>query len=73
MDCDIEGLDYDVINSYDFSKDGPKVIIVEVNIDDEMEKFDSMLQSKGYYKFCVMNVNAIYIREEYKAVMDKFV
>lgn len=65
LDCDIEGLDYEVLNSCSFFDDGPKVICVEVR-PYEIEKFDELLIRQGYFKFCRIGENNIYVREEYK-------
>lgn len=64
LDCDIEGLDYAVLEDYDLLSDGPKVICVETR-PDETDKFDRMLDKKGYFRFCRIGENNIYIRKEY--------
>lgn len=65
LDCDIEGLDYDVLFQYDLKCNGPKVISVEVR-SPEIEKFDSMLSDKDYFRFCRIGENNIYVRNEYR-------
>ncbi|SDH92173.1 methyltransferase, FkbM family [Pseudobutyrivibrio sp. 49] len=69
LDCDIEGLDYEVLESYDFLKDGPKVICVEVR-EKDINKFDDMLDGKGYYKFCRIGENNIYVQKKYSNVVS---
>ena len=69
LDCDIEGLDYEVLESYDFLKDGPKVICVEVR-EKEIIKFDDMLDGKGYYRFCRIGENNIYVQKKYSNVVS---
>ena len=64
LDCDIEGMDYDVLADYDFAADGPKVILAEVP-PLESDKFDKMLKNKGYFRYCRITGNAIYVRNEY--------
>ena len=64
LDIDIEGLDYEVLESCDFSVDGPKVICVEVRTKD-VEKFDAMLIAKGYFRFCRIAANNIYVHKRY--------
>ena len=64
LDCDIEGLDYDVLQAYDLKKNGPKVICVEVRAE-KMRMFDKMLSDKGYFKFCRMGENNIYVQNKY--------
>src|ERR1700744_1716149 len=43
LNIDIEGLDYDVLKSHDFSLDGPKVMVVETR-PHESEKMKEMLK-----------------------------
>ena len=64
LDCDIEGNDYSVLSNYDFTHGAPKVICVEVK-EGELLKYDEMMKSKSYIKFCRIGENNIYIREEY--------
>lgn len=65
LDCDIEGLDYDVLQDYDLKGNGPKVLCVEVRPGD-IEMFDSMLFAKGYFRYCRMGENNIYVQNKYK-------
>ncbi len=64
LDCDIEGLDFEVLSEYDLKRDGPKVICVEVR-SKEIIEFDKMLNGKNYYRFCRIGENNIYVRKEY--------
>ncbi len=64
LDIDIEGLDYEVIEACDFSCDGPKVICAEVRTKD-VKKFDAMLAAKGYFRFCRIAANNIYVHKRY--------
>lgn len=68
LDCDIEGYDYAVLSNYDFTNSGPKVICVEVRTQ-EIEEFDKMMKTKGYFKFCRIGENNIYVRNEYSSVL----
>ena len=65
LDCDIEGLDYDVLQDYDLNNNGPKVLCVEVRPGD-IEMFDGMLFAKGYFRYCRMGENNIYVQNKYK-------
>jgi len=60
IDIDIEGLDYDVLESCDFSKGKPLVICAETGV---TAKAITMMQKQGYIPYCVMECNVIYIRE----------
>lgn len=65
LDCDIEGMDYDVLSDYDLKNNGPKVMCVEVR-EKEIEAFDGMLSGKGYFRYCRMGENNIYVQEKYR-------
>lgn len=69
LDCDIEGLDYDVLSRYDLEKNGPKVICVEVR-QAEIDRFDLMLDKKSYYRFCRIGENNVYVRKEFSRVVS---
>lgn len=69
LDCDIEGLDYEVLDSYDLKSNGPKVICVEVR-GNEIAKFDNLLDSKDYYRFCRIGENNIYVQKKYSGVVS---
>lgn len=68
LDCDIEGLDYEVLSNYDLVSNGPKVICVEVRSED-IEKFDKMLNQKGYFRFCRLAANNIYVQNKYSEIL----
>lgn len=64
LSMDIEGFDYDVLKSADFSKDAPKVVCVEVRKHD-VEKFRYMMADKGYFLYCRMGENLFFVRNDY--------
>lgn len=68
LDCDIEGLDYAVLEQFDLYNNGPKVICVEVRKED-IKKFDDMLQEKDYFRFCRIGENNIYVKNKYKNIL----
>lgn len=68
LDCDIEGLDYAVLENYDLISDGPKVICVEVR-ENEIGKFDQMLDKKGYFRFCRIGENNIYVQKKFGRIV----
>lgn len=68
LDCDIEGLDYEVLKDYDLTSNGPKVICVEVRSED-IGKFDEMLKNKGYFRFCRLSGNNIYVQNKYSEIL----
>lgn len=65
MSIDIEGLDYDVLQSADFSESQPRVICAEVHYD-ETERFVAMMARKGYSPVCRMAMDIIFIMEAFK-------
>ncbi len=68
LDCDIEGLDYSVLESMSFEKSFPKVICVEVH-SGGISAFDSMMIGKSYFLFCRMGENNIYVHNSYKRLL----
>lgn len=68
LDCDIEGFDYEVLRSYDLSGNGPKVICVEIR-KNKYVSFDEMLSSKGFFLFCRIGVNSIYVKNDFKQTL----
>jgi FkbM family methyltransferase len=61
LSIDIEGLDYEVLNSCDFSSGSPIVICVEMNRDAEsMKRFEE----KGFTLFHITYFNMIYVRSD---------
>ena len=61
LDLDIEGMDDQVIASYDFSDNGPKVICVETH----SPIVKDQLSSQGYTFVLSTTHNSIYLRNEY--------
>jgi len=62
MDIDIEGLDYEVLQSCDFSGETPYVICAEINKTD-ISKMNAMLGEKDFVPYCRMVSDMIYIRK----------
>jgi len=60
LSMDIEGLDFEVLDHADFTKNWPKVIVVETRRDDT-EKMQQMLELKGYALCCRMGENLIFV------------
>lgn len=65
LSCDIEGYDFQVLDSYDLKKTGPKVICVETSLDLN-KKFDDMLDRKGYFRHSRIGGNNIYVKKEFR-------
>lgn len=65
LSIDIEGLDYDVLQSASFTnKTGPIVIVVETRRDDN-PKMCVMMHNKGYNLFIRLWENLFFIRSDY--------
>ena len=62
IDIDIEGLDYEVLQSCDFSGETPYVICVEIDKVD-VSGMNAMLAEKGFVPYCRMISNMIYVRK----------
>lgn len=61
LNMDIEGYDFDVLSTADFSHSMPKVICVEVRKHDTL-KFKSMMADQGYTLYVRCSENLIFIR-----------
>lgn len=61
LDIDVEGLDYEIINSIDFKKYKIEIICCESNNSDD---FHQLLISKGYRFYASTIENTIYLRED---------
>lgn len=70
---DVEGFDYDILKSYDLSKNGPKVITVEVyglyNEDGDSDKIKDLLKGYGYFPYVKMGANVTFVKEEYRDLL----
>lgn len=60
---DLEGLDYEVVESADFSNSKPKVIVIETRKQDT-DKVKSLLQRKGFKIYCRMGENLFFVRDD---------
>lgn len=70
LSIDVENLDYDILQSYDLTKNAPKVIDVEVHFSNEEDyvgdKMKELLFRQGYFHYCKMGGNFIFVKNEYK-------
>jgi len=64
LKIDIEGFDYDVLNSLDFTKNAPFVIMAEIVTDSEVVKLNNMLDKKGFRMCLRLLHQAIYVRKD---------
>lgn len=62
LNCDIEGLDYDVLKSADFTKSHPLIVCVEVRYSDS-NRFTIMMEDKGFYAHARLGENIIYVHK----------
>lgn len=65
---DVEGMDYDILKAAQFTTDNkPKIIVTEVGFDlNLLQRTKSLLSSKGYFTFCRLACNMIFIANEYQ-------
>lgn len=61
---DLEGWDYEVLHSADFSRSKPKVIVAEVRHNDALS-ITMLLNMRGFFTYCRMGENIFYIDKEY--------
>lgn len=67
IDCDLEGLDYEVLESADFSAGRPFVINVECGKDNG--RMSKMMQSKGFQPVIRFTHDIIFVRKEFIPVV----
>lgn len=71
MSLDVEGFDFEIIQSIDFEKSFPKVVCVEaaeysmVGTGARRNELIDFLVSKGYYEYANTNLNAIMVKNEF--------
>ena len=72
MDIDIEGYDFETIKNSNMinTMTGPKIIMCEVR-PKELDEFNALLLGKGYYLFCRVWTNNIYIRKDFISLIHK--
>lgn len=64
LSVDIEGLDFDVLNSCNFSESKPKIICVEVRQDTKRD-FHGLMSKEGYFCVCRFIENLIFVHKDY--------
>jgi FkbM family methyltransferase len=71
LSLDVEGLDFEILQSIYFEKSFPKVICVEaaeyspIGAGARKEDLIKFLVSKGYYEYANTNLNAIMVKNEF--------
>lgn len=73
LNCDIEDLDFDVLNTSDFAgvRGAPKVVCVEVRWN-QTQQFEKMMNAKSYFMLCRCSENIIFVRNELKDQVFKY-
>ncbi len=71
MSIDVEGMDFQILQSIDFEKSWPKIICVEaaeyspVGAGTRRGELINFLVTKGYYEYANTNLNAIMVKNEF--------
>jgi FkbM family methyltransferase len=71
MTIDVEGMDFQILQSIDFDKYWPKIICVEaaeyspIGAGERREELINYLVGKGYYEYANTNLNAIMVKKEF--------
>ena len=71
LSLDVEGMDFEILQSIDFKKSFPKVICVEaaeyspVGAGARRTELIEFLVSKGYYEYANTNLNAIMVKNDF--------
>ncbi|MBS0476442.1 MAG: FkbM family methyltransferase [Proteobacteria bacterium] len=73
LTLDVEGLDYAILESFDFSKSRPKVVCVEFISGDGSSAhagIKSLMLDRGYFLYFKTVGNAFYVHNDFKALLD---
>jgi len=71
LSIDVEGMDFQILKSIDFTKSFPKIICVEaaayspIGAGKRRNELVDYLVSKGYYEYANTNLNAIMVKNEF--------
>lgn len=71
MSIDVEGMDFQILQSTNFSKSFPKIICVEaaeyspIGAGPRRNELIDFIVSKGYYEYANTNLNAIMVKNEF--------
>jgi FkbM family methyltransferase len=71
LSLDVEGMDFQILQSIDFNKSSPKIICVEaaeyspIGAGKRRSELIDFLVSKGYYEYANTNLNAIMVKNEF--------
>lgn len=68
LNCDIEGLDFDILRHADFSKSSPILICVECR---DPKKMCEMMQTKKFYPYVHLGENILFLRDIYHYTITK--
>ena len=70
ISLDVEGLDFDILNSLDFERFQPEVICVETisfsitNSEIKIQAIADLMHAKGYFTYADTHVNTIFCKKE---------
>ncbi len=66
ISIDVEGWDYEIVSSIDFSIYKPELICIETNelIQNDFDKYAVLLANAGYWQYAENSINSIFIKEE---------
>lgn len=68
LNCDIEGLDYDILSSADFVTSSPVLVCVECR---DPKKMCEMMLTKKFYPYVQMGENLLFLRDIYHYTLSK--
>lgn len=68
LNCDVEGLDYEILATADFDDSRPVIICVETRLADT-EKMTKMMMGKKFQAFCRMGENMLYVDAQYSNLL----
>lgn len=72
LNCDIEGMDYEILECADFSASQPKIVCMEVRKED-VKNTCHMMCDQGFYTYCRMGENIIFFASHLKSKLFPWV
>ncbi len=66
LDMDLEGMEYDVLRSFDLSANGPKIAIIEGAGNHALRE---LMLGYGYFEYAKMGADFIFARNEYRETL----
>lgn len=74
ISIDVEGLDFEILKTFDFNKNRPEVFCIETlmlttdNREEKIEKIINYMIEQNYFVYADTHINTIFVSQDYKIV-----